>query len=570
MSRHYFYKGILSAIFSMAVLSFSSELMAQEQAVDEKELIEAQTAYIDGLAAFENNNYQKALNLLNKAYVKLPDHAGINYALADTYFQINDLENAEYYSKQAIKLSPQNRWYRLQLVEIYQTSGKMNTAIKELQKTLSYHPDDSDILYQLAQTYSDYGRLQQANAIYNKLLQLEGEMITIRLEKLKNFNKLGRRDSAILELQKIRELDPSNLSTLNLLGTYYLELNKPDEARKVIDEALQYNKKNLKSLLILADIYAHLAKWDSVETTLNSVITDSSASDDIKLQVARFLYSKVSKHKQNKDIKRITNSILKKIIAEGDSGQIYALAADFFIDTGQYDLALKALKKTTDLIPTRDSAWQQRLQLLLKQHQIEEAITVGKQASKHIPQNPVILYFLGSAYLTNKQYDKAIKHLKEASELPARQYLKANIYGSLGDTYAALKDWKNAFNYYERAVELETSNPGIFNNYAYYLSLQNKNLSKAQKMAEQAVSLAPGNASYLDTVGWIYYLQGKFKKALNYLQKAVQADSSDAEILEHMGDILHKLDRVNEAKQWWQKALDKDSARTYLKDKISK
>lgn len=562
----------LSAHLFIAVLFFigTSSAWSQNQTIAEKEYIAAQTAYIDGLAAFENNDYEKAINLLNKASVKLPVHPGINYALADAYLQVNDLKNAEYYSKQARNLDPQNKWYHLQLVDIYKSIGNIEAAANELNNALSYHPNDIDMLYDLAQTYTELGKLKQSNTIYNKLLQLKGEMSSIRLEKLKNFNKLNMTDSAIVELEKVRAMEPGNISTLHLLSNYYLELNKPVEARKVIENALQINSKDPKSRIILAEIFISQAKWDSVETTLRVLADDSTVASTSREEIANFVYSTYKNDPSNSAIQQMANNIFKKLIQHSSkSAKIYALAGDFFLKTGQTQYALRALEEATELNPTNDSVWQQRLQLLLELRKFDETIKIGKQAIQNIPQDPILLYILGNAYLSSQQYDNAERHLKEASTLPARKTLKADIFGSLADTYARLANWEPAFEYYQKSIDLDTRNPVIYNNYAYYLSQQDKELSKAEKIALKALELAPDNPSFLDTVGWIYYKQGQLKEAQKYIRKAIEAGEPSAETLEHMGDVLLKLDKPNEAKHWWQKALDKDSSRTHLKDKIS-
>lgn len=569
--RYLLTKWLLFAMAGLIVTSASKVSFAQQQKVNTQETIEAKSAYIDGLAAFENEDYQRALDLLNTAYVKFPDHPGVNFALADAYLQINDISNAEYYGKQAIKLDPENRWYRLKLVDIYQASGKTEAAINELNKALEYHPGDQNLLQELAQLYSDNDKPLQANKIYNKLLYLRGEDINLRLQKLQNFNRLNMQDSAIVELEKIRELDPGNLSTLQVLSDYYLEMDRLEEAREVLQNALQINRKDPKTLIMISDIYMSEAKWDSVGATLGNVVSDSTVSSQTKLKVGRYLYSKFQEDKGNDGIRDATSTVFQKIMAsEPESGKLLALVADFFTETNQRELALQALERTTRTMPTNDSAWRQRLQLLMQEGNVEEAITVGQQAAEQIPQDPIILYFLGSSHLSAQNHQKAIEHLKEASTLPARKPLKASIYGSLGDAYAGIENWEQSFENYEESLNINPKNAVILNNYAYYLSLQRRNLTKAEEMAQEALDIDPKNTSYLDTLGWIYYQKEEFQKAREYIQAAIDTGQASAEVLEHMGDVMNKLNEPQEAKTWWKKALDKDSTRTYLKDKISK
>lgn len=563
-------KYLMLAIMGLAAISFSSDGFAQQQqAVETSEQIKARSAYIDGLAAFENEEYKRALDLLTTAYVKLPDHPGVNFALADAYLQINDIGNAEYYGKQAIKLDPENLWYRLKLVEVYRLSGKTEAAVNELNKGLEYHPGDENLLQQLAQLYNESGSLQKANKIYDKLLQLKGESINVRLQKLQNFNQLNMQDSVIVELEKIRDLNPGNLSTLQVLSNHYLEMDRLKEARQVLQNALQINQTDPKTLIMLADIYMEEAKWDSVGATLGSVVSDSAASFQTKHKIARYLNSKYHEDQDNENLRQATTTVFEKIIeSEPESAEILTLSAEFFTNTQQYDLALRALERTTRLNPTNDKAWQRRLQLLMRDGKTKEAITVGKEAAEQIPQDPIILHLLGSAYLSNQHYQQAVEKLEEATSLPARTPLKISIYSSLGDAYAGLEKWDQSFENYEESIALDPKNAEVLNKYAYYLAHQQQNLSKAEEIAQRALEIEPENPSYLDTMGWIYYQQEEFEQAKQYIQKAIDTGSAGAEVLEHMGDVLHKLDKPQEANIWWQKALDKDSTRTHLKNKL--
>lgn len=553
----------------LSVLVWKNLSAQQQHPVTEKEQWVAEKAYIDGLAAFENENYQKALELLNTAYVKLPNHPAISYALADTYLHINDLDNAEYYGKQATKLDPHNHWYHLTLIHIYRIAGKTESAITELKTALDYNPTNKDLLYELAQIYSNQGKFERANKVYNKLLYLGGEDINLRLQKLQNFNKMGLQDSAIVELEKIRDRDPSNLSTLHVLGKYYLKMNKLEEARKVLKDALEIDEEDSQTLLMLSDIYIAQAKWDSLETTLGAVVADSTIALETKIETTEYLFSKFEQDRSNNQLRKAAAAIYQKLLETNrESGRAAALAADFFIQTGRREQALNALERTTILVPTNDSAWKKRLQLLLQTGKNKEAIEVGQKASQQIPQDPIILFLLGNAYLSEQQPANAIEKLTSASNLPARRPLKASIYGSLGDAYAALKDWGQAFTAYDKSLKFDGQRAIVLNNYAYYLSLQKKDLSKAQEMAQRALELEPNNSSYLDTMGWILYQQGDFNEAEKFIQKAIDAGPASADVLEHMGDVMSKLGKNQQARQWWKKAFEKDSSRTYLKNKF--
>lgn len=535
----------------------------------EKEFITAQTEYIKGLQEFENGNYERALDHLIMAYAKVPEHAGINYALSDAYFQLDDLANAAFYGKKAAELEPQNKWYHLKLAQIYRRAGKNQATIDELNKALEYHPNSIDVLYELASIYAEHKEYLQSNKVYDRLLDMTGPDIGIFIQKLHNFNELGLQDSSIVQLENIRTLDPDNLSTMQMLSNYYLEVDRPGQAKNMLHKALEKNRRDPKTLVMLADIYVEEAKWDSVGTLLGNVVSDPIIEHQAKLDVARYLFSRYQQEPENRQLTDALRHLLDQFVSsEPAYGAAHALAADFYLNENNHTRALQALAKTNELMPDNDVAWRQHLQLLLMEGNYDKALEVGLEADKYVPQDPFILYFIGSAHLQSGQPQQAVGWFDKATKTPSRKPFKSAIYSSLADAYTSMDQWNKAVESYEQALNLDPENHTALNNYAYYLSEREERLDHAEKMALKAVDLVPNNASYLDTIGWVYYKKGNYEKASRYIKASIDTGQASAEVMEHMGDVMAKLKKPHEARNWWQKALKKDSSRTYLKDKI--
>ncbi len=93
------------------------------------------------------------------------------------------------------------------------------------------------------------------------------------------------------------------------------------------------------------------------------------------------------------------------------------------------------------------------------------------------------------------------------------------------------------------------------NNLAYIWAEAGKNLKEAEKLSRRAVHDEPKNAAYLDTLGWIYFKQGKYELAKKYLEEAVELFPNHSCLQEHLGDALAKLGKYGEAVDHWYEAL---------------
>ena len=65
-------------------------------------------------------------------------------------------------------------------------------------------------------------------------------------------------------------------------------------------------------------------------------------------------------------------------------------------------------------------------------------------------------------------------------------------------------------------------------------------MEDALTMVKKALQIAPGQASYLDTHGWVLYLLGRYDEALVPLKKAYELMPNEPEVMEHYGMALIK------------------------------
>jgi tetratricopeptide (TPR) repeat protein len=159
----------------------------------------------------------------------------------------------------------------------------------------------------------------------------------------------------------------------------------------------------------------------------------------------------------------------------------------------------------------------------------------------------------------------AIKHYEHALKFNPTDL---SIISSLALAYNSNKQYIESNNMYEKALMVDPENALLLNNYAYNLSTRGENLDKALDMSKHAVNKEPGNPSYLDTFGWIYYMMKDYKSALEYIERAVSINGSNAVLLDHLGDTHFALKDVKKALYFWQKALELSPNNIQLEKKI--
>ena len=111
---------------------------------------------------------------------------------------------------------------------------------------------------------------------------------------------------------------------------------------------------------------------------------------------------------------------------------------------------------------------------------------------------------------------------------------------------------------YTEFLRYDPDNAMVLNNYAYFLSLEERDLEKALAMASRATALTDNNPTYLDTHAWVLFKLGRVDEARKIMQQAVALDAQEsAALLVHYGDILKALGENFMAEIYWRKALEK-------------
>ena len=92
----------------------------------------------------------------------------------------------------------------------------------------------------------------------------------------------------------------------------------------------------------------------------------------------------------------------------------------------------------------------------------------------------------------------------------------------------------------------------------YMLAEQRASLDEAVALIQRALKIDPDNPSYLDSLGWAYFQQGKLDLADAPLSTAAGRLPKNSVIQEHLGDLRLKQDRQADAIAAWQRALAGD------------
>lgn len=211
------------------------------------------------------------------------------------------------------------------------------------------------------------------------------------------------------------------------------------------------------------------------------------------------------------------------------------------------------------------------LSLLLSPLQAEDKNHLKKekeqfeQLCKLHPNDHKALLYLGHLYTDSGEYAKAFACYKCILD---RFGPSSDLYNSLGGTLQ-LSDpsrWKESLSYYEKAITLDPTYPGAYNNIAV-LYRQFREWKKAAEYYEKCAKLMPSAQVYRD-LGNVYIDLKEWKKSTDAFNRSLEIDPTDAKTYTSFGILYFVLGDRKKAIKCFEKALDfnpeDEAATSYL------
>lgn len=552
--------------------------------------------FINGSIAEAKGDYAAAVLEFQDA-LNLDPSAGVYYALGKNYYNLNKLSLAIQNSRKAVELNPNQKEYYVLLSDVYSTARQFDSAAVTLEKAIQLDSADVELFYKLARLYESSKPLK-AIETYEKVIAIIGPDWNVLIRVAELYEKLGNLDSAVLSIEKLISLDPANVSLQKILIDLYQKSNKPANALEVVNDIIELTPDDLDARERKAQILISQDKWDLAADEYNYILKQKNVPLEIKVRIGASYFNRSLK---DSSLTKITKEFFQTIDKDTLDWQVKMFLGAVAINEKRDSAAIEYFKAATDLARWNVDAWIRLGGLYFDNKKYEEAVKVMDEAIELFPDDFTINLILGLSLAQLDKHLDAKPYLKKSVELNpndlnslsayaytlsqlkendlAINYLKqalaikpddVNLLGTLGLIYDAMKMWTECDSVYERALQIDSQNALVNNNYAYSLSERGERLKDALRMAEIAIAVDPNNTSYLDTIGWVYFKLGNYREAKVNLEKAIEIGGERAVMLEHLGDVMFKLGDTQKAKALWQKAYDLDNTNVTLKSKIDK
>lgn len=542
------------------------------QAAEKDSLTIADYFYLEGLRQQEMGNLTAAYDLLRHAHDLNPRSAAVYYQLAGYYVNMKNDALARTYFEKAASLDPENATYQEKLGQLYITQKDYPNAIKAYELLYSSNKTRVDVLQLLLQLYGSQNDYKKMINVLDRIEVLEGSSEQISLSKMQIYEQMGDKKKEYESLKSLVDEHPLKLDYRVMFGNWLLQNGKKNDALKEYKSVLKEEPNNALAKLSMLDYYRSIKDQATVDELTNELLQSPKTEKETKMTLLRDIISSDQQANISDSAKVMSLFSLALSTKQEDADLIMMKAAYMAMKNMPKAEINHVYEQAIEVEPDNSRARLALIQNIWATENYDKVIEICRPAIEYNPDEMAFYYFKGMAEFQKHDIDAALETFKKGVgqiKEDSDPEIVSDFYAILGDILHEKGKASEAFAAYDSCLKWKADNYGALNNYAYYLSVANKDLPRAEQMSYKTIKAEPNNATYLDTYAWILFQQQRYEEAKIYIDQVLRNDKDPSGVvLEHVGDIYMKTGDTQKALEYWQKAIEKGNDSKVLKDKL--
>ncbi|HEU4925982.1 MAG TPA: tetratricopeptide repeat protein [Vicinamibacterales bacterium] len=421
--------------------------------------------------------------------------------------------------------------------------------------------DTSSYYFLLGRYYESQGDVDKAIASHKQALSLEPASAEIRAELAGLYARQDRPAEAVEMAETALEKDPANREANRIIGSVFAALAEQRQPLKPGDDTATYVPRAIGALerarsdggsdvaldLTLGRLYVQTKAFDRAIPLLRRVAAQQPGYSEIAILLATA-----------EEGAGRTDDALETLRASLDenpkSFRGWVMLGELSEKQDEWKSAADAYARAQTLNSRVDLSTR-RAGALINAGDAAAARDLLKEPASAAKPGPIVLYLYATALRQTNDLagaeDIARRLRAAAPEDPRGMYVLAQVL-------EAKKDFEGAERALRDILQRDPSDATALNYLGYMLAERGQRLDEAVDLVQRALKIEPGNPSFLDSLGWAYYQQGKLDLADPPLSEAASKMPNNSVIQDHLGDLRFKQQRFADAAAAWERSLNGD------------
>lgn len=452
--------------------------------------------YVKGYkAAFLNNDFSEAVDMLEKSVEADTAFALAHFYLANIYFNNNDAEKAlislESAKKNIFKL-PERVQYQTKFFD-YLIRQEPEKAMSVIKMWVELFPDDLEGRKTLAERLKYKNLFSESIEQYKAILDIDPDQGNVLLEIGELYTASEMFDSALHYYREYTERFPQDYSGYFNLGDFYYTTANYEKARTNLEKALLLDPENISIQVKLGGIDMRTGDL------ANALLTFNTALETSKNHLDKYIcLNALSSYYELLGQKRKSLALFKEMSAEGE------------LSLNPLRVQVAKVFNISKYIIAGNS---------------DEAFEVLKQIENDFdpPVDKVASYGYLFAYLELEDAENARKMIPVAEQVAkgfGEEMLLANITYALGRIFEIENDYKSALDQYLEFLRLQPTAYTVNMRIAKCYRMMGQ-LKKAEEFVLKALKNFPFHPEINFEASLIYFEKGEEAKGMEHLDRAL-------------------------------------------------
>ncbi len=511
------------------------------------------------------NQSQEVLKLAIDQYeqiVKLDPKSVEDHLLLGRLYRLNnELLKAENEFKAAVAIQPDSEEAVTTLAYLYNEEGDSTRALQVL-NAIPEKSRSAKVYSALGYTYEQQKQYKEAVDAYRKSTELDHDNLDAVRGLAQNLMNDNQTDAALEQYKVIVDQDPSDAQTYMRMAEIDRRSGKFDQAMDALKKASTVVPDSLEVQYNIATIDEAQGKYDEAIQILTQLLQKTEHTDgdystadqnnrSVFLERLGTVYREANKN-------QLAIETFRKMLPLGDENAMrgYQQIIETYRDTKQWQQATDVAEEAAKKFPNDRS-----LQMVAASQQADmgnagPAIEKVKSLLKGTPDDRDVYIALAQMQSRIKDWQEAEQNINKAIELSTKQDDRDYALFVAGSIYERQKKYDKAEEAFRKCIADDPKNAMALNYLGYMLADRDTRLDEALALIRRAVALDPQNGAYLDSLGWAYYKMGNYELAEENLRRASERINDDPTVHDHLGELYMKTGRVKLAASNWERSVE--------------
>ena len=422
-------------------------------------------------------------------------------------------------------------------------------------------PGTSSYYFLLGRYYESRGDVEKAIASHKQALSLEPASAEIRAELAGLYARQDRPAEAVEMAEAALGKDPSNREANRIIGSVFAALAEQRQALKPGDDPATYVPRAIGALerarqeggsdlaldLTLGRLYLQSKAYDKAIPLLRRVVAQQPGYSEVAILLA------TAEEGANRTADAVA-TLRASLDENPKSLRGWVMLGELSEKQNEWETAADAYGRAQNLNPRLDLS-ARRAGALLNAGNAAAARDLLKAGAAGPKAGAAVLYLYATALRQTGDLagaEEIARRLRAAAPDDARgMYVLAQVL-------EAKKDFDGAERALRDILQRDPADATALNYLGYMLAERGQRLDEAVELVQRALKIEPGNPSFLDSLGWAYFQQGKLDLADPPLSEAASKMPNNSVIQDHLGDLRFKQRRFADAAAAWERSLKGD------------